>query len=223
MADFRGKAPYLHMVCDDQKGTEFLQSGIIDDQILCLRHEKQTQSADKYGIEFCRRVIAEIPQNGVRAQLSNPNPNLLVRFACLMTWRHCISRHGPGIRALGPYGEKLRAAIFDDSRWFPMMFLARNHLKMDSNTEATLAIAPFPIRLADVRCWLFSISGVLFYLKLDQRSLPGEREGFAANGADPVTLLQLDSMLTQNVPILQSLMTNMLARREPASQGRRIV
>ena len=219
MLDLRGEDHYLHEVSQDQKGTKFLQSGPIDDQILCFAHEQQTQAADRYGIEFCRRVIAKVPQNGVRAHVPNRNPDLLVRFACLMVWRHCISKYGRGIGALGPYGEQLRAAVFDNVGELPMLFLARNHVRLDSQNEATIAIAPFPVRLAEVRCWLFSVSGVQFYLKLDKRTLPGESGGFVANGADPVTLLQLDPMLTQNVPILQSLMTNMVALRKPASVG----
>ena len=214
MGDLRGESPYLHEVTDSMKGTKFLQSGPIDNSILCLRHEQQTQSADKYGIEFCRRVFDQVSQNGVRAQVSNPDPNLLVRFACLTVWRFCISKHGRGNGALGPYGELLRTAIFDSSGELPMMFLARNHLRLDHQNESTVAIAPFPIRLVGIRFWLFCVSGVQFYLKLDKRPLPGDWERFAANGADPATLLQLDPMLTRDVPILQEMMTNMVAHRD---------
>ena len=214
MKDLSGKDPHLHEVTENRNGTKFLQSGPFDDQILCLAHEQQTQAADRYGIEFCRRVIAEVPQNGARAQVKNSNPDLLVRFACLNIWRYCVSKYGPGIEKLGPYGKQLQAAVFDEIHDLPLLFLSRNHLKMDSETESTMAIAPFPVRLGDVRCWLFSVSGVQFYLKLDKRPLPGENEGFAANGADPVTLLQLDSMLTQNVPILRRMLANMVARRK---------
>ena len=217
MFDIRGDEPYLHTVTQDQMGTKFSQSGPIDDQILCLLHEQQTEDADRYGIEFCRRVIAEVPQNGERALVQNSNPDLLVRFACLIVWRHCISKHGPGICALGPYGQQLQTAIFDDVSRLPILYLARNHLRMDNQTESTIALAPFPVRLADVRCWLFSVSGVQFYLKLDKRSLPGDGESFAANGADPVTLLQLGPTLAHNVPILQSMMANMVLRRKPGS------
>lgn len=214
MVDLRGDDPHLHEVTKDRKGTRFLQTGPIDDQILCQSHEQQTQTADRYGIEFCRRVIAEVPQDGATAQISNPDPDMLVRFACLMIWRYCISKYGRGIGSLGPYRNQLQAAVFNDARDLPVMLLARNHLRLDGKIESQLAIAPFPVRLAKVRCWLFSVSGVQFFLKLDKRSLPGESEGFAANGANPVTLLQADPMLTQNVPILRDLMTNMTARRK---------
>ena len=213
MHDLRSGDPFLHEVTQDRIGTRFLQSGPVDNQILCLAHEQQTQVPDRYGIEFCRRVITEVPQNGQRAMVSNPKPELLVRFACLSVWRHCVSKYGQGIGALGPYGEQLRAVVFDNSSETPILYLARNHMRVNGTTESTIAIPPFQVRLAAVRCWLFSFSGVQFYLKLDQRALPGEHEGFAANGADPVTLLQLDPMLAQDIPIMQSLMVNMLARR----------
>lgn len=214
MLDLRGQDSYLHEVTDDRKRTRFLQSGPIDDQIFCLRHEGLTQRADRYGIDFCRRAHELVPQNGLRGTVPNPDPDLLVEFACLMVYRFCISKYGTGVGALGPYGSKLQEIVFADTLVYPMLFLARNHLRVDGQTEATIAIAPFPVRLGGIRCWLFCVSGVQFFLKLDQRPLPGERDGFAANKANPVMLLQLDPMLTRDVPILQQLMSNMAARRQ---------
>lgn len=213
MADLRGDDSYIHEIAQDRKGTRFLQSGPIDDSILCASHEHATQAADRYGIEFCRRVIAEVPQDGVRAQVPNPDPGLLVRFACLNIWRHCISKYGPGIGALGPFGRQLEAAIFCNAGELPLLLLARNHLRINHETESTIAIAPFPVRLGEIRFWLFSFSGVQFYLKLDKRRSPGNSEELAANDADPATILQLDPMLVKNVPLLETLMANMVARR----------
>lgn len=212
MHDLRGEAPYLHEVADDRKGTRFLQSGPIDDEILCQTHEAMTQGADRYGIEFCRRVAAEVPQNGRRSQVRNPQPDQLVRFACLNVWRFCASKYGRGLGVLGPYGRILQDVTFNKSLEFPDLILARNHLRVDASVEATMAIAPFPVRLAELRFWLFVLSGVQFFLKLDKRILRGANDGFLANFADPVTLVQLDPTLVHDVPILKTLMGNMVGR-----------
>jgi hypothetical protein len=214
MSDLRGPDDgYLHEIAQSRKGTKFLQSGPFYKGILCLDHERMTQAADKYAIEFCRRVFATVPQGGQRAMVPNPNPGLLVRFACQTVWRMAVSEFGRGEESLGRYAEQLRDVVFSGSDALPLLFLARNHLTVGGRAEATLAIAPFPVRLGDVRCWLFSVSGVQFYLKLDRRSLPGERDGFAANESDPVALLKLDSREAHETPILHELMRNATARR----------
>lgn len=207
MHDLRGNGgQYVHEIAHGRVGTKYLQSGPIDKGILCLAHEQLTQEADKYGAEFCRRILATVPQGGPRAQVPNPQPDLLVKFACQTVWRMAVSKHGLGEQTLGPYAPQLREMIFAGSGWQPLVFLARNHLTVERREEAKLAIAPFPVRLGSVRCWLFSVSGVQFYVKLDQRLLPGESDGFAANGADPVTLMQLDRMEAHQAPILKELM-----------------
>ena len=215
MHDLKGQDDQsVHEISEGRTGTRFLQSGPIGKGILCLAHEQMTQEPDKYGAEFCRRVLSTVPQGGVRALVSNPKPDLLVKFACQTIWRMAVSKHGRGEEALGPYAANLREVVFAGSNRHPLLFLARNHLTVEHRSEATLAIAPFPIRLGSVRCWLFSISGVQFYLKLDQRQLPGERDGFAANGADPVMLIQLDQREAHETPILQGIMRNAARKLE---------
>lgn len=210
MLDLKGGDPYLHQVIDDQKGTRYQQSGPIDNSILCAKHESATQVPDKYAVEFCRGVANSIPQFGYDGYVENPKPDLLTRFACLTVWRFCVSRVGRGKSSLGPYGSDLEKIALGDLNDHPILLLCRNHLRAAHSTEATMAIAPFPTRLGDVRVWLFVVSGVQFYLKLDRRPYPANGDQFAANNSNPVRLFELPAVLAHEAPILKGLLSNMI-------------
>ena len=210
MLDLRGKDPYLHQVVDDQMGTRYQQSGPIDTSILCAKHEAATQLPDKYAIEFCRAVARLVPQVGFDGYIENPKPELLTRFACLTVWRFCVSQVGRGKSSLGNYGPLLESIALGEGEEHPTLLLCRNHLRATTSTEATMAIAPFPTRLEGVRVWLFVVSGVQFYLKLDRRMYPANGEQFAANKSNPVRLFELPPVLAHEAPILKGLLSNML-------------
>ncbi len=210
MLDLKGPDPFIHQVVDDQMGTRYQQSGPIDNSILCAKHEAATQLPDKYAIEFCRSVARSVPQVGFDGYVRNPKPELLTRFACLTVWRFCVSQVGRGKAALGPYAPVLEKIALGEVDNHPVLLLCRNHLRATNTTEATMAIAPFPTRLDGVRVWLFVISGVQFYLKLDRKPYPANGEQFAANKSDPVRLFELPAILAHEAPILKGLLSNMI-------------
>ena len=209
MKDLRGDGPYVHEIADDRHGTRYLQSGPIDSLILCNEHEKMTQKADKYAVEFCRKVTNSIPQIGFDGYVENSKPELLAQFVCQTVWRFTASRFGRGLSALGPYEKILRGCVFENVQESPRFLLSRNHLRATHSTEATMTIAPFPNRMGDVRIWLFVISGVQFYLKLDRRPFPANGEEYSANLSNPVRLFELQAQLAHEVPVLQKILGNM--------------
>ena len=213
MLDVRGTDSYLHQIEIDRDGTTFLQNGLWDSNILCATHEECTQNADKFAVEFCRNVVAEIPQVSGTPQTMRAKPDLLEKFAYQTIWRFCASQKGRGLGVLGPYGRAIEGHVFGNRRISLPILIARNHLKMPNGTESSLVVAPFPTRLAHWRCWLFSVGGVQFYVKLDKRPFPIDWRTYEANATDPVRLFQLDAMKAFDVPILQPLMKRMTNRR----------
>ena len=185
MKDVKGEGSYLHEVRDSLDGTRFLQNGPWDRDLLCDIHERMTQDADDYGIEFCRRVVAEITQDDGQRSIVNANPKLLAKFVYQTIWRFCASRLGRGATALGPYCKMIENSLFGDI-WVEFPVLAsRNHLRLPDGSESTLVIAPFPTRLGKWRFWLFAVGGVHFFIKLDKRPLPGDLTDCLAGGANP--------------------------------------
>lgn len=211
MHDLRGSDSFLHEVLDSKAGTRFLQSGPWDRNILCDKHEAVTSRPDEYAVKFCRAVIRSIDQNGYDGFISNPQPNLLARFSYQCIWRFAASQDGRGLAALGRYAEILQRAVFEDGPCALSFLIARNNLRTPIGTEATMAIAPFPTRLGNVRTWLFSVSGLQFYVKLDRQPFPVGGESHSAHASTSVRLFQLPAQLAHNVPILQKIIANMVS------------
>jgi hypothetical protein len=212
MHDLRDGDSYVHEIQDNRDGTRYRQSGPLDDAILCSAHEYKTQLADDFAVDFCRSVKGEVPQSAGVRWIDNPKPDLLVRFACQTIWRFTASRHGRGLKALGPYEPILRAIVFEEAPKLLPLLIARNHLRMPDGSESTLVIAPFPIRFGHWRCWNFTVGGVHFYTKLDRQPFPADWHRYLVGESNPLSLFQLDGTLVSDVPILQPLLKRMVAR-----------
>ena len=209
MIDLRGEDSYVHEVVDDQSGTRFLQNGPWDRAILCEVHERITSKPDDYAVKFCRNVIKKIKQDGEDGLIDNPEPALLARFVCQSIWRFAACNAGRGLSSLGPYENQLREIVFSGANCTIPFLVARNHLLAPNGSEATLALAPFPSRLGDVRIWLFGVSGLHFYVKLDQRPFPANGQEFMAHNSPSIRLFQLPPKMAHDVPILQKILSNM--------------
>ena len=209
MHDLRGNDPYLHEAVDTKNGTRYLQSGPWDRNILCGRHEALTARPDEYAVEFCRSVVQSIQQDGHDGFILNPHPELLARFSYQCIWRFAASQSGRGLEALGRYAGILQGAVFNDEPCVLPFLIARNHLRTPIGSEATIAIAPFPIRFGDIRAWLFAVSGQQFYVKLDRRPFPLDGEKLSAHNAKSVRLFQLPPRMAHEVPVLQKILSNM--------------
>ncbi|WP_309752015.1 hypothetical protein [Novosphingobium sp.] len=177
---------------------------------MCEVHERKTSRPDEYAIKFCRSVIKKIEQSGEDGFVDNPEPKLLGRFVCQTIWRFAASNGGRGLLSLGPYESQLRNISFFDAECNIEFLIARNHLRAPDGSEATLALAPFPSRLAEVRVWLFGVSGLHFYVKLDQRPFPANGREFTAHESCSVRLFQLPPRMAHDVPILQKILSNMV-------------
>lgn len=218
MHDVKGADNHIHEISFQRRGTKFLQSGLIDKNILCQNHEASTQKFDDYAVRFCRRVRNTIGQSNITKPVENPNPHHLGVFAMSTVWRFCASQAGRGLNALGSYQQMMLDGIFRGSECTLPLTIARNHLKMPDGSESTLVIAPFPMRMNQWRAWFFAIGGVHFYLKLDARPFPPEFDSYLANVANPVQLVGLPEMQALNVPMLQPIMAQMI---QPTRNGKR--
>lgn len=212
MLDVRGSDPHLHQIQLDRDGSKFLQNGPWDDNILCSEHEVLTQAADDYAVKFCREVVATVPQSSAGGTIPNPKPDLLAKFAYQTIWRFSGSRLGRGLSALGPFANLMRDCCFGSNSPELPVLLARNHLTLPDGSESSLVVAPFPSRLGQWRCWLFSVGGVQFYTKCDQRSFPDEWQDHFVNRNDPAVIQRFDNMQAHVVPILQPVMKKMIKR-----------
>ena len=210
MHDLRGDDPHLYEALDSKTGTRFLQSGPWDRNILCSAHEAITARPDDYAVEFCRSVVQSIHQNGHDGFIQNSNPSLLARFSYQCIWRFAASQGGRGLEALGRYAGIIQSSVFEEGPCTLPFLIARNHLRTPIGSEATIAIAPFPIRFGDIRAWLFTVSGLQFYVKLDRRPFPADGESFSAHDAKSVRLFQLPPRMAHEVPILQKILSNMV-------------
>lgn len=212
MLDVRGNDPHLHQIQLDREGSKFLQNGPWDDDILCAEHEELTQAADDYAAKFCREAVAKVSQSSGRGTIPNPKPDLLAKFAYQTVWRFSGSRLGRGVNTLGPFSDIMRDCSFGSRTPELPVLLARNHLTMPDGSESSLVVAPFPSRLGQWRCWLFSVGGVQFYTKCDRRPFPNGWQDYFANRNNPAVILKLEKMQAHLVPILQPVMRQMAKR-----------
>lgn len=201
----------------DGPGHHHLQSGFWNGSILCASHEAAFQVPDDYAARVVRATMEGVgPDDG--ATLRNPAPRQLVLFAAACVCRMAASRsEGRPERTLGPYADRLRAMIFDGSDFDPLLLVSRSAYR---NGEEHLAVGVLPHRRKElgVSFWRFIAAGLVFDLKLDNRSAPPEMSTLAVNAAEEVTLFpDLPVAVRTDRPLFASL-TRIAAprRRGPA-------
>lgn len=153
------------------------QSGDWRTDILCREHEAALGDADKYAIELARRYLKSprtiVP--GKLVEVDNPRPDLLIRFAHAVVWRHVAALEARGFgHWLGPYFKRIEDAVFRGSPYLVVYAVDPN---WQSQGERTLmAMNPCPANMPGLRLCRFDIGGLAFHMKTDKRDLPEEME-----------------------------------------------
>ena len=213
---FRIRGTEKHLVAGDRhrKGVRFRQSGLWDDRVVCELHEKMFGTADDYAIELCRRIgEARQTPGGSAYEIANPNPNLLVRFACATVWRQTVSGDGRELDLdLGPYRQILESYLFSDRPAPIQALIGRSNLTGPDGRPIEIAIAPYRRRLMDWHVWHFTMGPLSVFLKTDKRPFPASWTPYLANDNDPLTLIGMDARRVDQIPILQPILRSMFRR-----------
>lgn len=184
-------------VTPGRERVSYLQSGEWSDRILCATHEAQLGDADDYAIRFCRTFLdrAQPIGNGQAVRIANPQPRKLIVFAHAVIWRHAAA-HRYLERSLGPYMERIHAALFEAGVLLELLVVDPGHQHRGERT--LLGVCPDVTKTQGVRCVRFDIGGLGFILKTDQRPFPYPLRLFTAD-SDPATILMMDPVeITQN-------------------------
>lgn len=156
----------------DGPGYVHLQSGFWDDDILCGEHEARLSVPDDYAARFCRKFLKASADGSFSATIPNPHPDRLVAFACACIWRMALSRtRNRPEQMLGPYATSLRAKLFDEESFNPILLISRSAY-VAGRDPLNLGVLPHLYHELDLRFWRFVTCGLIFDLKLDNRPAP---------------------------------------------------
>jgi hypothetical protein len=186
--DTRGSSKNLKFGSISETGHQHLQAGFFDPDMLCDTHEKMLHPYDTYAVEFCRTFeekSQELEDDMFR--VPDVNTDLLVRFAVSVVWRFSISqaRGIPPVK-LGPFQDRFRDIIFYNAPCAPEpALIIRAYRSSRINIKGTFS-APAKSKNFDRRFWAFTVSGISFILKTDNRPLPGAKDLPAINGLDHI-------------------------------------
>ena len=179
-----------------QIGVRRTQAGTFSTDLLCREHENQTGAADKYAVEFVRRVQVERSRAPAASLLyvTNPTPEMLLRFALSTIWRQVHSENENGAE-LGPYEGPVRRFLFEGAA-------APNSGVVVQRTRFTLPITeamdfnvyPYRARLGGRTTWVFAAAGVYFVTAIDHRGFPPLFHDWRADQQDPCPVPVADPM-----------------------------
>lgn len=204
-----------------RSGVTFTQGGLWDDELLCEAHEAILAPPDNYAVRFCRRLdnYAVLESSGKWYTVPNPQPDLLLRFACSAIWRHVTSKHGSkhGLN-LGPYRQSFENYLFGSSGPPVEAFVGRSNLTNATGERIELGVAPYKNKFRDWTIWMFTVGGLDFYVKTDQRPFPVDWRPFLLNDNDPVALPLIDPLRFDEIPKFRPIFAQMTKRRSARPQ-----
>jgi|tagenome__1003787_1003787.scaffolds.fasta_scaffold20972534_4 hypothetical protein len=196
----------------NRPGVKLTQGGSWDDELLCCAHEGALAAADDYAVRFCRRFekAAILSASGKSYSAPNPRPDLLLRLACSVIWRHVASKHGMthGLD-LGPYRRRFENYLFAGASPPVEALVGRSNLIDPSGRRIEVGIAPYKNRLKEWTIWTFTVGGFDFYVKTDQRSFPIAWKSFLLNDNDPVTVSLIKPLPFHQIPKFQPILAQM--------------
>ncbi len=221
MLDMRGDAKALYEGSRHRPGYKEQQNGPWDDRFLCKIHEDQAGVGDDYAVVFCRSLDAgEYVPFGPVFQIRNPDPAKLLAFIYGTVWRHAVAPVNAALRLeLGPYEQRLRAALFEGGPMNLQAVVGLSTLGDDMGKPVRIGLAPYRQKFGDFSTWHFIIGRLDVHLKTDQKPFPTEWAPYLANGADPVVLHAVEPTDIATVPFLRSITDNI--RAGPPRPGRR--
>jgi hypothetical protein len=186
--DTKGSSKNIKVGSISKTGHEHLEGGFFDKNLLCSIHEKMLHPFDDYAVDFCRTF--ETKQRALenqRFRIPNVNTDLLVRFAVSVVWRFSVSK----VRIfhpveLGPYQDHFRAIVFDNAPCAPDPALMIRAYKSSRWNVKGIIAAPTEFEILNLRFFSFTISGISFVLKADDRLLAATADLPVINGLDYV-------------------------------------
>ena len=145
------------------------QNGRFDDSILCAQCDNRLGADEKYAFETLAE-FREIAKDIVKDvfELAQIGGDRLFRFAMGIVWKYSVTKPHYGQVQLGPYGEQLRLALFEDKPppSYIDAFVMKIHTgKSSSNFYNTPTVDKFD----GVNFARFTVGGFVFMLKLDKR------------------------------------------------------
>jgi hypothetical protein len=211
MLDLRADSAQLVSGHRAREGIRLNQNGEWDDRILCDKHERAIGSADNYGVKFCRnwRTAQRQVVPGKALEVSNSRPDALLRFGYAVIWRQAVSEEG---RKSGPklrqYEHILLDSLLQEGPYDLELLVGVNPLMM-RDRPVDFCIPPYRDRMGRYNVIHFTLSGLDFYLKVDQRPFPDTWKPFLANENDPIILVHPGERSCLDVPKLRPLFRQM--------------
>ena len=169
------KRPDNPFIGNRRDGTGYvdLQSGFLDRSLLCAAHEAMLGTADKYGVELCRSFLQQVAAGADYPRVANPKPELLVDFAKACVWRSAASRTaGVPSKWLGPYARRIEDSIFGTTVFRPLLLVSRLAYVNGNGEKLNMGAPPHRYQEEGINFWRFIAGGLIFDLKLDNRSAP---------------------------------------------------
>ncbi len=219
--DVRAGEPKLLIGSLHQKGERFSQSGIVDTELLCARHEQMLGPLDTYAVEFVR-TFEENKQSGPDSfTMTSIDGDKLARFAISVLWRFGASKcpEADPVK-LGVYETRFRDLIFEkqDCSKEPLVTLWALRSRKIKNIKQLCTI-PSSVRGTFFRYWSFVICGLAFAVKTDQRATPDDLNVTRLNGRDSLIGVYRDFDETDTWNAVVNIVSNMKAHRNAGSKS----
>jgi hypothetical protein len=196
-------------------GYKHLQSGYWDSTILCIEHEARLAPYDDYGATFCKSFLAQCVRNPRETDIDNPNPTLLVQFASACVWRFAASRgRGKPAILLGPYATKIANSLFHGEMFTPLLLISRHGYNVSEGKLLNIGSLPFRYQEEGIHFWRFIVCGLIFDLKMDNRSAILAMKTLSVNDRTRISIIE---NLSQN-PMRDRHIAPVLLRMLPRSK-----
>lgn len=209
------KRPHRPFVGNTRRGSGYveLQSGYLDKGILCAIHEALLGPPDNYGVLFCRSFIRQLAEGVPDVRVPNPKPDLLVKFASACIWRTATSRtQGNPSRWLGPYAQKIEKSLFGDVEFRPLLLVSRQSYRSATGEPLNLGALPHRYEELGIHFWRFIAGGLIFDLKLDNRSTPPAMRTLDASHMPVLLLMEDFPQSALNAPGIGTALARMATR-----------
>jgi hypothetical protein len=172
-------------------GYKLLQSGYWANTILCAEHEAHLAPYDDYGATFCKSFLVQLERNSREAELDNPKPILLVQLANACVWRFAASRgQGKPATLLGPYATKLAGSLFRDETFDPLLLISRHGYLENNESFLNIGSLPFRYQEQGIHSWRFIVCGLIFDLKMDNRSAIPAMKTLSVNNRVKISIFE---------------------------------
>lgn len=217
MHDLRGDENHLIIGRIHRNGVEYSQSGSWE-FLLCKDHESRLSAADTYGVDFCRRARALVANQSENVEVTNPTPQLLLRFALSVVWRHVHSKSGRAIElSLGTHEKSVRDAIFEHIQSDYQLILNSSYHSIGGEA-VDIASMPARGRLSGRNAWRFTLARVDFSVAVSRERWGPPFAQLLASVSDPAVVLAMPLLESAKLPGHQSIFERM---RNPTLSPRR--